>query len=81
MPTVCPVKREEFDALAAGTEVYLMVNGVRYDLEPRDTAEPTESLGWAYNNRETIPLGSLKVPVMIGANVTLINSKLERKNK
>ena len=76
MPKPCPISRTDF--AATPVEVYLVINGVRYDLTVRDVADPTESLGWTTNERDNVQIGDKKVPAMIQAHVTLIGSKLER---
>lgn len=81
MAKPCPVTRQQFLDAAGTAEVYLMVNGVRFDLDIRDVADPKESLGWTFNDRADVKVGDATAPAMLQAHVTLIGSKIERKQK
>jgi hypothetical protein len=68
--TTCPITREQF---RKAEPVKVIINGQERDAGPKEFS--TGSLGWYLNEKITLEVDGVKVPVQIGMNLTIVGSK------
>lgn len=69
--TTCPISRADFRAKAQPVKV--VINGQEKTVLPKEFS--TGSLGWYLNEKITLDVGGVAVPVQIGLNLTIVGSK------
>lgn len=67
----CSVSRSEF--LAAAKPLEITINGIPMSAEVKEFS--TGSFGFFINGKVNVKVGEKSVPVQIGANFTVVNSK------
>src|SRR3954452_1395394 len=68
--TTCPITRQQF---RKAEPVKIVINGQEREAGPREFG--TGSLGWYLNEKITLEVDGVKVPVQIGLNLTIVGSK------
>lgn len=68
---VCAISRENF--LAAAKPLEITINGIAMTAEIKEFS--TGSFGFYLNGKVTILIGEKRVPLQIGGNFTVVNSK------
>jgi len=68
--TTCPITRQQF---RKAEPVKVIINGQEREAGPREFG--TGSLGWYLNEKITLEVDGVKVPVQIGLNLTIVGSK------
>ena len=71
MKNVCAISRADF--MAAAKPLEITINGIPMIAEIKEFS--TGSYGFYLNGKVTIPIGEKRVPLQIGANFTVVNSK------
>lgn len=69
--TTCPITRPHFRSQAQPVKV--VINGQEKTVAPKEFS--TGSLGWYLNEKITLEVGGVSVPVQIGLNLTIVGSK------
>ena len=69
--STCPITRAQFRAKAESIKV--VINGKEFVAAKKEFS--TNSLGWNINEKITIEIDGVPVPVQIGMNMTLVGSK------
>src|SRR5215213_1990881 len=68
--TTCPITRQQF---RKAEPVKIVINGQEREAGPREFS--TGSLGWYLNEKITLEVDGVKVPVQIGLSLTIVGSK------
>lgn len=69
--TTCPISRSDFRAKAQ--PVKIVINGQEKTVFSKEFS--TGSLGWYLNEKITLEVGGVPVPVQVGLNLTIVGSK------
>ena len=71
MKNVCAISRADF--MAAAKPLEITINGIPMIAEIKEFS--TGSFGFYINGKMNVKIGEKSVPVQIGANFTVVNSK------